>query len=144
MKNVISPIHIEDMYGTQIRYFKSPVFDKTRVPDMPWHVFTDLLKILALDDDASTFLLRKLRGNWPEPLTIASENGVIVITPNFMAEGLFDALKHNKMLRPDNFLKIRGAYRRNLMVALSKMVPHLGPMERILFVLDSMNNKEIA
>lgn len=144
MANVMAPIHVEDIFDTQIRYFKSPVFDRTRVPDMPWHVFTDLLKILSLDEDASTFLLRNLRGDWPEPLTIGSDNGVIVITPNFMAEGLFDALKHNKMLRPDNFLKIRGAYRRNLMVALSKMVPHLGPMERILFVLDSMNNKEIS
>jgi hypothetical protein len=143
MTNVVNPIHVEDVFGVRTRYFSSPVFGKNGVPDMPWHVFTDLLKILSLDEDASTFLLRKLRGDWPEPLTIGSDSGVLVIAPNFMAEGLFEAIVRNKRFRPTDFLKIRGAYRRNLMIALNKMVPHLGPMERILFVMNSMDKKEV-
>lgn len=126
------------MLGRGFQYFRSPIYQKTREPDMPWHVFSDLVAALGLEDDAFDFIFRKLRGDWPEPKTIASTSGLVTIAPHFMAAGFLDAVGRSRKFRPDDFLKIRGAYRRNLTVALHRMIPHYSPVERMYFALNCM------
>jgi len=139
MTNLVEPIHQEEIFDGRIRYFASPVYLKTHQPDMPWHVFDDLLKLLSIDQEACTHLLRKLRGDWPEPITVATSQGLLTIAPHFMADGMLEAIGRSRKFRPENFLKIRGAYRRNLTAAVHKMLPHYGPIERMYFVLNCVN-----
>lgn len=139
MPNVSSPIHSADIFGQELRYFASPIYLEQQQPDMPWHVFDDLMRILGLDKDAATFMMRKLRGDWPEPRTIATSEGLLTITPHFMADGMLAAIGRSRKFRPENFLKIRGAYRSNLTASVHKMLPHYGPVERMYFVLNCVN-----
>lgn len=141
MAKITSSIHRDDVFGSQLRYFSSPIYDETNQPDMPWHVFDDLMRILELDQEATTYLLRKLRGDWPEPRTVATSEGLLTIAPHFMAEGLLMAIGRSRKLRPENFLKIRGAYRRNLTEALKQMIPNYDPIGRMLFALSSMSEE---
>lgn len=139
-ENVGSPLLEVDMSGSIFRYFRSPIYQNTREPDMPWHVFNDLVEALGLDEDAASFLLRRLRENWPEPKTIASTSGLVTIAPHFMAEGFLKAVGRSRRFRPDNFLSIRGCYRRNLTQALHKILPHYNAMHRLYFALNCMDS----
>ena len=142
MSSVHSPIHRADVFGQELRFFSSPIYMKQKTADMPWHVFNDLLAALGLDEKASIFILRELRGDWAEPQTIATPDGLVTIAPHFMADGLIDAVGADSNFQPENFKLVSAAYRRNLTEALKQMIPNFDPIGRLLFAVSCMRGEQ--
>lgn len=138
MSGLHIPLHIADVEGHTVRFFRSPVYERTKEPDFPWHCIDDLWPIFIGSSDAVEFARRKLRSAWKEPKTIAVEDGLVTIAPHFMAEGMIAAIEEMEE-RPPNFGRLRGRYRNNCTQALKKQISHLPLEVRLTYALSAMD-----
>lgn len=142
MSAVARPVHIEQHDGRSLRYFASPTLRATGVPDLAWHVCTDLWRVLQLDGDEIDHILRCLRRDWREPATIATADGPVVIQPHFMGEGIFDAIEESMPNRTIGLSRARGSLRRGCTSATKAQVPHLTGLGYLAFHLDALGGDE--
>jgi hypothetical protein len=90
---IIKPLHIGTVGGGTLRFFRTPLDDGR--PDFPWHAVDDLQQCLHVNREFRRIWMRKLRSKWKEPQTITTDEGITVVAPHFMAQGLIDALIEN-------------------------------------------------
>jgi len=116
--------------------FASPLYEQHRQADLPWHSADDLRRILRIDGELRDVLQRRMKADWDEVRTVATENGITTIAPHFMAEGLIEAMEEmpDVLPEPDRVLA-RGRYRNAVTSAMKLMVAHLCPLERLHFAL---------
>ena len=83
-----------------MRFFKTPNDDGR--PDLPWHSVDDLHRALGLNRSARKFFLHKLRNDWEWDVarTIATDSGLIIIAPHFVAQGSISAMVETGMASP--------------------------------------------
>lgn len=132
------PIHVVEIDGMELRLFASPRYQRSGQADLPWHSADDLRAILRLPDDLREAFQRKMKSDWDEVRTIATDHGITTIAPHFMAEGMIDfLLRRESIMSDEDRVRIRGSYRRGITAATKAMVPHLSPMQRMLFALSA-------
>ncbi|NTF17758.1 hypothetical protein G6L37_05045 [Agrobacterium rubi] len=149
MIGLSAPIHVEQCGELQIRYFRSPTLAATGVPDMPWHVCDDLWHVLGIDEEGRKDFLRSLRSHWHDPMTIATDDGLLVIAPFVMGDVLATAWLETNGVDEDSpsdgdraRLRCRGAFRRGTTAALKAMTSHLSGRAKLVFALEAMENIE--
>ena len=124
---MIEPIHIATIGGQTLRFFRTPNDDGR--PDFPWHCVDDLHRCLGLDRTARKFFLRKLR-EWGGVQTVATQQGSVVIAPNYMAQGGINAM----VVLGQVSASLRAQYDAEGAIALKELVAHLGFPRPALFV----------
>jgi hypothetical protein len=114
---------------------------------MPWHVCDDLWRALGIEPEGREVFLRRLRADWWNPETVATETGPVVIAPYLMGDILIDewlrvqgVSEDDERLGPE--LRTRGSFRRGNTSALKAMTPHLGGMGKLAFALEAMDNMD--
>jgi hypothetical protein len=87
----VTPLITATIGGHPLRFFKSPLNDGR--PDFPWHVADDLSIALHLNRAQRRVILAKHQqwGGGGTPRTIATTDGVVVVAPHFMAQGVIAA-----------------------------------------------------
>lgn len=135
---ITEPLILGEFESLSVRYFRSPLYEKFRQPDMPWHAIDDLHPALLPSTEAAVHLKRALRTDWYEPKTVATSEGLVTIAPHFMAEGLFEAIEGTEF-QPPNFHRLRGRYRYFCTQAMKEMTAHLSGIGKLAFALTAMN-----
>lgn len=135
----VKTLHVEETESGAVRYFPSPDWTSMGVRDMPWHAVEDVWNILAGKGADLSHLLRPLRSDWREPVTVATEGGIVVIAPDFMAEGLFSAFAgaDDERSWPREILRARGGYRRGRTAALKAMLPGHSQMGILAYAMEA-------
>lgn len=128
-----------DVLGHRVRYFEPPQFLEKGEADFPWVAFEDLTGIFSDGSDFTNFIFQKLREDWPDPVTVATIDGIVTIVPRYMAEGLFDAVEENSSAYSfdEGLDRLRGRYRNQLTAAMKAMTQHLSPAEKLAFSLEA-------
>jgi hypothetical protein len=86
-----TPLHVGTVAAHRLRFFRSPLNDAR--PDFPWHSVEDLYACLNVDQQARKFFFARLRQEYGSVLrTVATADELVTIAPNFMAQGLIDAM----------------------------------------------------
>jgi hypothetical protein len=81
---IVNPLHIADVAGERLRFFKSPLADGR--PDLPWHSVDDLHCCLKLPPDLRLTLQRNA-GRWTVK-SVATAVGIDQIAPHYVAEAM--------------------------------------------------------
>lgn len=137
-----SPVHVERHQGRELRFFASPSFRSTRRPDLAWHSCDDLWRLLDMGDDERTALLRSLRRDWPEPASVATPDGPVVVQPHFMGEGIVEAFRDAGLGAEGPIGKLMGTLRRGCTAATKAQVPHLTGTSYLLFHLEALGAQD--
>lgn len=142
MSLIEDALHVENIDGHRMRYFRSPVYSKSGTPDMPWHAVDDLWSAIGVEKDDRVQVLRSLRAGWIEPHTVANSDGIVVIQPFLMGDIIIDEwLSLNGVCLDDlgdaslPMRRIRGGFRRGNTAALKRMCSHLGAAGLLSFAL---------
>jgi hypothetical protein len=139
---VLAPIHAERHEGGVVRYFASPDFRADGRPDLAWHSCEDLWQLLELSPAERTCVLRLLRRDWDDPITVATAEGPVVVQPQFMGEGIVEACAELLPPPPGGFARLRGALRRGCTAATKAQVPHLSGARYLAFHLEALAGGE--
>lgn len=147
MNRVDAAVHIE-MVGTQaVRFFRSPRFAKTGHPDMPWHSCDDLWAALDIGSEARASIMRRLRADWIDPVTVATPDGIVVISPYVAGDVMIgEWLRLHGIEEGDTGddslgkRQIMGAFRRGNTSALKAMTRHLDGRAKLAFCLAAMDS----
>lgn len=87
-KPLAHPIHTGTVNGSPVRFFRGP----DARPDMPWHALGDLTRALELPRALRRHLLQMTQRAWAGTLrTVATAEGVTILAPHFVAQGLIGA-----------------------------------------------------
>jgi hypothetical protein len=86
---IVAPIHTGEVNGVPVRFFEGP----TSMPEVPWHAVDDLHQAMGLDQRDRVSLLLAMRQDSPDELrTVATEDGPTTLAPNYVAQGMIDAI----------------------------------------------------
>ena len=131
----VTPVHTGTVNGLPIRFFETPLDDGR--PDYPWHSVDDLMTALQMGDVIREYFLRHLRTVSNATVkSIATNSGIIQVSPHYMAQGTIDAMLQIRFAQPQSRREydIAGAK------ALSALTEHLSfPDEVVPFCRDAMN-----
>jgi hypothetical protein len=102
MTILTAPIYAGLINGRSVRFFRSP----NERPEMPWHVFDDLMQALELPRHFRRNYLQRVQRDFKHGLqSIATPEGILIIAPHWMAQGLvgasIDVGKHTESLREE-------------------------------------------
>jgi hypothetical protein len=141
--NVVqAALHVERHADRELRFFASPAFRRTRRPDLAWHSCDDLWRLLDMKDDERTALLRSLRRDWPEPTTVATADGPVVVQPHFMGEGIVEAFREAGFDPAGTAGRLMGTLRRGCTAATKAQVPHLSGAGYLVFHLEALGAQD--
>lgn len=140
---LVYPVHEIETARGRLRYFKSPFHAAHNIADMPWHSADDFLILTGMDTATAENVRRALRKDWPQTVTIATEDGITTLSPHYMAEGFIAAmLKAKDLFGTRDIISLRASYRRGLTASLNVMNAHLSPVARLGFALAAMEEAE--
>lgn len=90
MSAILTPAYMGTLNDKPLRFFKSPLPG----PHLPWHAPEDLHRCLDLPRDLRRDFQRKLHSSeWKGDIrTVATADGIVMIAPHFMAQGLIGAM----------------------------------------------------
>ncbi|TXN06695.1 hypothetical protein FV222_04845 [Methylobacterium sp. WL103] len=95
MSGVVFPIHIGELNGKLLRFFKAP----TDEPQLVWHAWDDLVACASLPRDLSERFQRSMRRDYPDGVrTIGTTEGILTIAPHWMALGFIGSMIENKRM----------------------------------------------
>jgi hypothetical protein len=121
MTSLVTPIHIGTVNGSSVRFFKSP-FDR---PEMPWHAFYDLTAAVRYDMQLARSFAESVQSDWPNTLqTVATNSGIVLIGPHYMAQGTVGAAIHNKRCKPAVEFEYAVASAQVLDILMADVPPH--------------------
>lgn len=140
-------LHSEPVRGAALRFFASPPYLEKGEPDHAWHSYYDLAQALELSHDMSRHFLRLLQAAHGKSIrTVSTPDGIVVICPHFMAQGLMGAVadmrkmlpaaQKSKVIPRKERKLVEAAYSRGAVIALAKMTPNMPPEERLKMVIN--------
>jgi hypothetical protein len=134
MSAIVVPIHTAPLGAATLRFFKSP----STVPDLPWHVYDDLLRCTDLPRAARRQFLQMLTSGpfKGDVRTVASSDGIVTIAPHFVAQGLIGAAIEAWGARPE----LEMEYAKAAVAAMKQLTGDLPPFASYEFVLAAMKN----
>ena len=138
--SIIEPILVHEIDGLPLRMFASPLYQKHRQPDFPWHSVDDLRQILRLDADLDQAFQRRLKSDWPEDVrTVATSDGITTIGRHYMAMGMLQFVRYRRQILPTaDRRRIETQVRIAATKAMKEMTKHLAPLERLAVAMDAM------
>ena len=94
---VIEPVHVHNWGNYQLRFFVSPIWQKTREADKPWVSLDDVSKLCDLPKFLQDFYRQITQRDWlPNGIckTIATiDDGITNIVPADFGRGLIGAMR---------------------------------------------------
>jgi hypothetical protein len=92
MSNVVSPLHVATIRGQQLRLYRTPNTDGR--PDFPWHSTDDLIRVCGATREFRRSLANACRSGpfKTDFRTIATIDGLVTITPHYVAQGVISSM----------------------------------------------------
>ena len=139
---MVAVLHEETVCDGRVRYYRSPVYDRSGTEDFPWASLVDVVCLSGVPYGEVPAILARPRADWAEPRTVASGSGIEVIVPFFMADALLDGAATLKAT--EDARRRRGGFRRGNTAALKKMLAGRPQLAVMAFALAAMDAVETA
>lgn len=137
MSEIFNPIHVTEIGGKTLRFFKGP----TSAPDLPWHAVDDLFVVCGFNREMRRHFLRSAQRTFGEDLrTIATESGPTTIAPHAAAQALLAAAAHVRF----ELKQTEEAYTHAAAAALGALAGDLPPEAKFKFLVAAARNSGIG
>ena len=123
-----SPLHVEPIFGTALRYFESP--DRK---GLPWTSAADLAELLELPDPVPAKLLQLSQSTHQDAshcATVPTPQGTIIIISHPLACQILEVFSANPVSGDKTGKDILTAYERGGAAAIGALYAHLPPPAR--------------
>lgn len=139
MATIIEPLLVHEIDGMPLRMFASPLYQKHRQADFPWHSVDDLRRILRFDQDIDRLFQRRLKTDWPDDVrTIATSDGITTIGKHYIAMGMLQFVRYRRQILPTADRRhIEAQVRVAATKAMKEMTKHLAPLERLAVAMEA-------
>lgn len=98
MAPLVTPIHIGNLNGLPLRFFRAPF----KEPHLPWHAPDDLHACLAFPPLLRKDFQQRLQSTeWAKDVRpVATTMGIVTIAPHWMAQGLLGSVIQLGLAQP--------------------------------------------
>jgi hypothetical protein len=133
-----APLHVAIIRGHQLRFYRTPNDDSR--PDLPWHCIDDLYRCMGMSRGVRKHFQRQMkRGPFASDFrTVATSDGIIMIAPHYVAQGITAAWRETDCADIENEYAREGAH------ACKKLYAGLSPEQLLPWLKTALERHEGA
>ena len=129
--SVVSPIHTEAVGLGNIRFFAPPSGQR----EFPWIALDDAMHAFSVPIGMRRQATQDLQRDWKgEAVRVATEDGILLLIPHYMAQGMAQAMSDCGRAPEDLYWKYAVGGAR----ALTKLIPDLHGQEMMAYLADAL------